>query len=206
MTSKAQITVQHGFGNGLEESCEYQKKAVSRLFYGLPVHGYAAIYMSAIPTINDAVGGVDVKVIEDLTEKDKSLVKDAEVHLMGETAFWYVKYRDANIFGSADMRLERQKQYLNAFVAAAKNASKKDIGVVLDLYRAVVPMMVTDITLDEVAYLAPAALDYQFGGEGSFYMLEGETVMGEEFEEFYLDEDALYEMILEIFYEPVELQ
>ena len=29
---------------------------------------------------------------------------------------------------------------------------------------------------------------------------------GEEFEEFYLDEDALYEMILEIFYEPVELQ
>ena len=30
--------------------------------------------------------------------------------------------------------------------------------------------------------------------------------MGEEFEEFYLDEDALYEMILEIFYEPVELQ
>ena len=63
-----------------------------------------------------------------------------------------------------------------------------------------------DITLDEVAYLAPAALDYQFGGEGSFYMLEGETVMGEEFEEFYLDEDALYEMILEIFYEPVELQ
>ena len=94
MTSKAQITVQHGFGNGLEESCEYQKKAVSRLFYGLPVHGYAAIYMSAIPTINDAVGGVDVKVIEDLTEKDKSLVKDAEVHLMGETAFWYVKYRE----------------------------------------------------------------------------------------------------------------
>lgn len=67
-------------------------------------------------------------------------------------------------------------------------------------------MMVTDITLDEVAYLAPAALDYQFGGEGSFYMLEGETVMGEEFEEFYPDEDALYEMILEIFYEPVELQ
>ena len=33
MTSKAQITVQHGFGNGLEESCEYQKKAVSDIFF-----------------------------------------------------------------------------------------------------------------------------------------------------------------------------
>ena len=31
-----------------------------------------------------------------------------------------------------------------------------------------------------------------------------ETVMGDEFEEFYPDEDALYEMILDIFYEPVE--
>lgn len=204
MTEKAQITVQHGFGNGLEESCEYQKKAVSRLFYGLPIHGYAAIHMSAIPTINDAVGGVDVRVLEDLTVKDRTLVKDAQVHLMGETAFWYVKYRDADIFGSADMRLERQKQYLNAFIGAAKDAAKKDISVVLDLYRAIVSMMVTDITLDEVAYLASEALDYQFGGEGSFYMLEGETVMGEQFEEFYPNENALYEMILEVFYEPVE--
>jgi len=35
-------------------------------------------------------------------------------------------------------------------------------------------------------------------------MLEGETVMGEQFEEFYPNENALYEMILEVFYEPVE--
>ena len=34
--------------------------------------------------------------------------------------------------------------------------------------------------------------------------MQGETVMGDEFEEFYPDEDALYEMILNIFYEPVE--
>jgi hypothetical protein len=34
--------------------------------------------------------------------------------------------------------------------------------------------------------------------------MEGETVMGEEFEEFYPDEDALYEMILDVFYEKVE--
>ncbi len=205
-TRKAQIAVQHGFGNGMEESCEYQCKAVARLFYNLPIHGYAAINMSAIPAINDAVGGVDVKVLEDLSHKDKALVKDAEVHLMGETAFWYVKYRDADIFGSADMRLERQKQYLNAFIGTAKNAAKNDIGVVFNLYRAIAPMMVTDITLDEVAYLAPSVRDYQFGGGGSIYMLEGETVMGERFEEFYPDEDALYEMILDIFYEQVELR
>ena len=34
-------------------------------------------------------------------------------------------------------------------------------------------------------------------------MLLGETVQGENFEECYIDEAALYELILEIFYEPV---
>lgn len=203
-TRKAQIAVQHGFGNGVEESCEYQKKAVSKLFYHLPIHGYAAVNMSAIPAINDAVGGVDVTVLEDLGARDPALVKGAEVHLMGKTAFWYVKYRDTSVFGSADMRLDRQKQYLNAFIQAAKKAVGKDISVAIDLYQTAAPMMVTDISLDETVYLAPMILDYRFGGEDSFYMLEGKTVMGEKFEEFYADEEALYEMILEIFYEPKE--
>ena len=203
-TVKAQIAVQHGFGNGVEESCEYQKEAVEKLFYGLPIHGYAAVNMSAIPTINDAVGGVDVKVLEDLTKKDKSLVKDEQVHLMGKSAFWYVQYRDTSVFASADLRLARQKQYLNSFIAAAKKAAKEDISVVLNLYQAVMPQMVTDVSLDEVAYLAPILLDYRFGTD-NFYMMEGEMVMGEKFEEFYPDETALYEMILEVFYEEVNL-
>lgn len=203
-TVTAQIAVQHGYGNGVEESCEYQLKAVERLLYGLPIHGYAAVNMSAISTINDAVGGVEVTVLEDLTKKDKSLVKGSKVHLMGESAFWYVKYRDTKIFASADIRLERQKQYLNVFIDTAKQAAKKDISIVLDLYQAVSRQMITNVSLDEVAYLAPILVDYHFG-ESSFYFLKGETVMGERFEEFYPDEKALREMLLDIFYEKVEL-
>ena len=202
-TTKAQIAVQHGFGNGLEESCGYQIKAVAKLFYGLPIHGYAAVNMSAIPAINDAVGGVEVEVLEDLTAKDSALVQDTKVHLTGEQAFWYVKYRDTDKFASADRRLDRQKQYLNAFIGAAKQAVRRDVTAALDLYREVSSQMVTDITLDEAAYLAPILADYQFDAD-SFYILKGETVKGEKFEEFYVDEEALYEMILEIFYEEVE--
>lgn len=202
-TVDAQIAVQHGFGNGVEESCEYQKNAVQKLFYNLPIHGYAAVNMSAIPTINDAVGGVDVTVLEDLTRIDSTLVKDADIHLMGQSAFWYVRYRDTSIFASADGRLARQKQYLNAFIRKAKETVRDDITTAFDLYQAVTPQMVTDITIDEVAYLAPILTDYRFDSD-SFYMLEGETVEGERFEEFYVDEDALYELILEVFYEEVE--
>ena len=202
-TGLGQICVQHGFGNGVEESCEYQKKAVQSLFYGLPIHGYAAVNMSAVSTINDAVGGVDVIVLDDVTAKDKTLVKGNAVHLMGESAFWYVKYRNTRIFGSADMRLERQKQYLKAFVAKTKEAVKKDPSVALTLYNDIRAQMVTDISADEVVYLASTLIDYRFE-EGNLYSLKGETVKGEKYEEFYADEDALYQMIIEVFYEEVE--
>lgn len=205
-TVKAQIAVQHGFGNGMEESCDYQCKAVSRLFYGLPIHGYAAINMAAIPALNDAVGGVDVTVQEDLSIKDPLLVEGAQVHLEGKSAFWYVKYRDTNQFGSADGRLERQKQYLAGFMQAAKETVKEDISVVTRIYSALRPMMVTNITSGEAVYLATELLDYDFGGKDGLRMMKGETVMGEVFEEFYADEEALYEMILDIFYEPVDGQ
>lgn len=202
-TVSAQIAVQHGFGNGMEESCERQLKAVRKLFYNLPIHGYAAINMSAIPTINDAVGGVQVTVLEDLTQRDQSLVEGESVHLEGESAFWYVKYRDTNVFGSADKRLERQKQYLTEFIGAAKSAMKKNPAAAVNLYQAVSGQMVTNVSIDEVAYLAPLLAEYKFQSD-SFYMPEGETVMGDQFEEFYVDEDALYEMILDVFYEEVK--
>lgn len=202
-TVKAQIAIQHGFGNGMEESCEYQRKAVANLFYQLPIHGYAAVNMSAVATINDAVGGVEVTVPADLDGLSEEFTEGETLQLQGENAFWFVKYRDTDVFGSADMRLERQKQYLNRFIGAAKQAVRKDASVVFDLYQAVKPQMVTDISLDEAVYLAPILAEYAFAEE-DFHMVPGETVMGEKFEEFYPDEDAMFEMILDIFYEKVQ--
>lgn len=202
-TVKSQIAIQHGFGNGMEESCEYQKKAVSNLFYQMPVHGYAAVNMSAVATINDAVGGVEVTTSPGLAGFPEEFTQGKRVRLLGEDAFWFVKYRDTDVFGSADMRLERQKQYLNGFIRAAKRAVHKDASVVINLYQAVKPQMVTDISLDETIYLASVLNEYAFNEE-DFYMLSGKTVMGEKFEEFYPDEDALFEMILDIFYEKVQ--
>lgn len=202
-TVKAQIAIQHGFGDGMERSCEYQEKAVGNLFYQLPIHGYAAVNMSAISTINDVVGGVDVTIPEDLAGFNEEFVEGRTLHLMGENAFWYVKYRNTDTFGSADMRLDRQKQYLTGFIDVAKQAVHKEPSVAIDLYQAVKPQMITDVSLDEVAYLAPILAEYSYDAEG-FYTLPGETVMGEQYEEFYPDEDAMFEMILEVFYEKVQ--
>ena len=44
-TGVGQICLAHGYGNGMEESCEREEKAVSNLLYSLPISGYVAINM-----------------------------------------------------------------------------------------------------------------------------------------------------------------
>ncbi len=202
-TVVAQIATQHGFGNGVEKSCEYQVKAVSNMFYQLPIHGYAAINMSAIPIINDQVGGVDVTVLEDLTRWDKSLVEGKDVHLMGDSAYTYVRARDMSVFGSSDTRLDRQRQYLNGFIKAARDSSLDNPNAAVDLFTSISEKMVTNITVDEISYLAPLKTSYSFDSS-DLRMIEGKTQKNGEFEEFIVDEDSLYQTIIDIFYEKVD--
>lgn len=199
----AQIALQHGFGDGMEKSCEYQVKAVSNMFYQLPIHGYAAINMSAIPIINDEVGGVDVTVLEDLTKWDSTLKEGARVHLEGDSAFYYVKSRDVNIFGSNDKRLERQRQYLNGFIEAAREKSKADSNAAVKLFTEISSKMVTNISTDELSYLAPYLTRYSFD-DSDFKVIKGRTQAPDEYEEFIVDEADLYDTIMDVFYEKVD--
>ena len=203
-TVKAQIAVQHGFGNGVEESCEYQVNAVQHLFYEMPVHGYAAINMSAIGPLTDMVGGVDVVALEDIKSGNSTVIKEGEeVHLEGDLAFAYIHNRDTKEFGSADHRLERQKQFITTYLQKVKQKTKEDIGFPISVYQSIAPQTVTSLTVDEMTYLVSIAKDYSFD-ENYLYTLKGETKQGNVFEEFYVDETDLFELILKVFYEPVE--
>lgn len=202
-TVQTQICVQHGFGDGTKKSAGYMEKAVSNLLYGLPINGYCAVNMSAVSRINDSIGGVEVEVLDDCTAMDKSLVKGDTVHLKGSTAFWYVKYRDTNVFGSAEGRLERQKQYINAFIKKAKQEFKGNPSLPVTLFHDLREYMTTDLTVEKVTYLASMAVGFDYKNT-SIRKIPGETVMGEEYEEFYVDEDALYQMMLDVFYEEVK--
>ncbi len=199
-TARTQICLQHGYGDGAALSCERSVKAVSGLFYGLPVHGYCAINMGAIPLLNDAVGGIRLQSLETLDFKEFHAEEGEELYLQGMDAYYYLHNRDTSSFNSAGRRLQRQKQYLTEYAAAVMEALKEDITLPVSLYGTLSRYMVTDISVDEVGYLATQAAGYSLG---EIYTLEGETVMGERFEEFHPDEEALYRLILEVFYEEV---
>ena len=201
-TIKAQIALQHGFGDGIEGSCELQKRAVSDLFYKLPIHGYAAINMSAITTINDEVGGVDVTPTVDFEAKDFAFKAGETVHLEGDAAYAFLRHRDMSEPGSADMRLERQKLYLTEFIKQVISKAESRPTLAVDIYKAISKQMITDVSVDQLSYIASTVSGYTFS-QDSFMLLKGETKMGEIYEEFYPDEDAKYEMILDVFYEKI---
>ena len=156
--------------------------------------------MSVVSKLNDAVGGVDVVIPESANGLEKGWTTGAEVHLEGDAAYRFIHYRDTAQEQSAEARLERQKQYLKKFILQAKEAMKQDMTLPLQLYTQITPYMVTDVTADEAVYLAGQALSYSFGDD-NFYSMTGTVKMGEKFEEFYPDETALYELVLDVFYE-----
>lgn len=200
-TETMQLCLQHGYGDGAKLSCERTVSAVSKLFYGLPISGYCSINMGAIPMINDAIGGVTVTALEDVTGSD--IKKGDEVLLRGMDAYYYLHNRDTTVDESARMRLERQKQYLAAYAKTAMGSLKSHLTLPIGLYRILEKYMVTDVSIDEVSYLATQVADYKFDSQ-HIYTLEGKTEQVDIHEGFYPDEKALYELILKVFYEEIE--
>lgn len=200
-TAKAQICIQHGYGDGGKLSCERARQTVSELFYNLPIHGYISIGMGAVPSLNDAVGGVEITLPNDSWEL--GLSAGTTVRLNGEQAYNFVHNRNKEEFDSATARLNNQKVYLSAFMNQVFEATKKDITFPVSLYQKLSGYIVTDISIDEMSYLASELIGYSVGNT-KIYSVPGQTVMGQRFEEFYVDENAFKQQMLEIFYEIVK--
>ncbi len=196
----AQICLVHGYGDGMELSCEKQTKAVSDLLYNLPIHAYASLNMGAVPTLNDAVGGVTVRR---MTYENGEIIYGDEETLYGKDAYRYIRSRGSD-FGSANYRLEKQKEYLNAFISKLGQNFFFNHTATTEIYTAISPYMVTDIDLTEALYLATQVSSYDT--KPAVFGLDGETVMGDNgYEEFYPDDIELYDLIIKVFYEEVDL-
>lgn len=198
-TAALQLRYQYGYGDGAHVSCQRTEALISRLFCGLPINGYCAVNMGGIPEINDAVGGIDLTALEDIAGGIK---RGEEVHLQGMEAYHYLHDKDITVEGGENRRLERQKQYLTAYAVKAMDTLKTNLTLPVTLYNILGKYMVTDISLDEVSYLVTQAADYQFSPD-HVYSLKGMSVTDVDSERFYPDETALYELILDIYYEEV---
>lgn len=202
---RAQICYQYAYGNSVEQCCELTVDAVSKLLYNIPIQKYCAVNFKAIPMLNDAIGGVDVVVQEHIEEWGTGFEYGENVHLEGEKALLYVRARNRWSADGTVMRAQRQKQYAFAFAQKAKSVVFKNpslpIVMLQDLQES--GNMSTDITIEDIVYLMPKMLTMSFI-EDTFQTLPGESKVGESgFAEFYMDVDAVKDLIIDTFYEEV---
>lgn len=195
------INLQYAFGDGKTESCELMKEAVQKLLLGVPIQGYCAINIEGIPILADVAGGVQVTVPDDsLEEVNPIFRKGATVVLDQETAEIFVRYRDVNERQSANVRMQRQKVFLEAFAETAKLQGTQDANFISDMNESLKPYMVSNIGNDVLAKLLQA--DY---GEGQTFLdIPGEKINGEEFDEYRVDNEQLYELIRQMFYKELK--
>ena len=197
--SKLQLCLAYSYGDGLETSCENALTSMERLLYGIEVDNYYALDLDGIAALNDAVGGVEVTAIETIP----GISEGERVTLSGKDAVRYVQYRDKSIFNSDSMRRQRQIQYAKAFLAKAFSMVKGDLTFANTLLDTAGGYSCTNIDFTRAIYLISELANKRDSlvlDSDDIRVLSGEATMGEKFMEIYLDETAVFETILDVFY------
>lgn len=192
-TERTQIALQYAYGDGGRRSCVLTREAVSNLLYQIPINAYVALTMEGFSKITDELGGVKITMTEDYTHINPAFKKGETVTLNGEMAQQYVRYRDTNVSGSNNERMERQSLFIEALVQQLQEEMQgaKDVA---QLYKKMEPYMVTDISEGELKKM----INYKL--EGEVDKVPGTVRQGEKYDEFVVDNEKLQEKVVKTFY------
>ena len=149
-TEFKQLCLAYNYGDGGPKSCRNTVSAVSSLLFDAPIDYYMQVPMTAIPVLNDVVGGVPITFQEDMTDIDPAFVKGATVRLDGSQAEKFVRSRMGLSDDTNTYRMERQRQYLDSFQNCAREAIDTDSQFVLTLLEKLSDYLQTNLTGDQL--------------------------------------------------------
>ena len=195
-TAYQQLALSHTYGSGLEDSCENTKETVSKLLNNIYIDYYIAANMDAIAIANDAVGGVTVKVTDDISGVTDTIPMGQET-LTGKQATSFVRMRKDVGDQLNISRMERHKEYIDGFMQSLKAKRSEGDSFIYSMYADISPYIVTDLSANALSGMYSRYEGYQLK---DIISPKGENVRGEQYMEFYLDREALDELILDVFY------
>lgn len=196
-TYTGQLALAHTYGSGGSDSCINAKKVVSKLLGGVTIDHYMSFTMDAVPTVNDAVGGVTVTVLDDFQDSE-TLVKGKTVVLKGQEALNYVRGRHGAGDQTNISRMKRQKQYMSGLIERLIATAKKDPDLLTELTLSLGDSFQTDYAVNQLQKLADWLLEAKIE---DFVTIDGEAKVGQEFMEFYLDQSSLEKVVNSLFYQ-----
>ena len=196
-----QLALAHTYGSGKADSCFNAAKAVSDLLYGVPVDHFVSMTMDGVARINDLAGGVTVRIEDDFSQVDPSLTEGSQICLSGSQALTYVRARGGMEDSSNLQRMRRQRTYMQALYEKVKTCVEEDENFMTEAAARLSDCMVSDYTANQLAALGNLLSACSMG---EILPLEGSAKQGKEFMEFYVDEEALQQTVITLFYEAAE--
>lgn len=197
-TRKEQICLSHAFGATPEDNAKYTIRAVERLLDGVQIDGYYMIDYSAIPALNDALGGVPVKIEFDMENVNPTWTKGSKVTLHGKEAEEFVRARMIVGSGTNNERMVRQNEFMRNAITKMKQRIADDLSFGEQLLDSLQNLSVSNMTSKRLADEIYKAREYK--------ILEVEHPEGEYgkgktgFVEFHMREGAAVEWVLEHLY------
>lgn len=204
-TYTSHIGYAYSYGDGGKASCLNLQEAVSTLFNNIPIDEYIVTNQTSIPYLNNLVDGVTVTVPnDDLVELYPTMTKGRQVNLDDSNVTDYLHYRDTNKDFSNVSRLERQEAYMSAFFEKLQSQiNQNEYTSLWDRFQETNDYLQTSITKSKYIDLINLIDIVKFSDD--YYSIQGENKVniGDSHDEFYYDETALKEKILELFYKEI---
>lgn len=197
-TTMAQLGLSHTYGNGLEESCENVRATVSSVLYGFDIDHYMSIRMSAMAKLNDAVGGVKVTVTDDFSAVDPSITA-GEITLTGDQALNYLRARKDVGDQLNTSRMVRQEAYIEGFAQAMRETVANNPNFAESTFSEISDYLVADCADSTLYELLNRFSEYKFD---EVLSPAGENQVEEGYMAFYVEEEALDALILQLLYAP----
>jgi len=199
-TRRAQLALAYNYGEGDAGSSSNVVSAVEHLLYGIDIDHYITITMDAVPILNDWVEGVPIEILDDFTDIDHALIRGELVRLNGQQALAYVRTRRGLDDSTNLHRMERQRQYASEWVKSAQD-KLKDAQAVSDLVLRLNDHYRSNATIEQLAIYAESLSN---NPSMTVYEIDGNAVQGEVYMEYHVNEAELQQLVLKLFYAPVE--
>lgn len=201
-----QICVSHAYGATPEENAANTMWAVQNLLGEVEIDGYYMIDYGAMPTLNDALGGVRVHLDYDMTNVNAAWKKGRDITLHGKEAESFVRARWYVGRGNNEERMDRQAEFITNALTQMKQRVANDLSFGEGLLDTISALAVTNFTRGRLVNELYESYGFEYlpidHPEGEYVIADANTAEGYRwgYMEFHMKENSVLEWVLDHLY------
>lgn len=202
-----QLCLQYAYGRETGEGSRFMCEHVESLFLGqIPIDYYVTVAISSADEFISIIEPLDVTMSQDYatvlyydTPQLMTYLAGQTYSLSGYEAYCFIRYRDINHLETNPDRIARGKDFIRAYVKKAKEKAASNPLFIAKALRLSFKDFDTNMSLYQMLRVALSLKGADFQSI-DFAEINGVETHGAKYDEFYPDQDALQELILETWY------